>query len=154
MSVNGEERDHRRGELLTTSGETKVAVDTCRPRTGVASCLHISQTGTQLIIKRIPVSKSGFARASLSAWVNFRPYDTCRGVKPSPQSTKCRSDEPTRLPSTAFAGRPGAGCGNWPNSSAAARFAPQDRVGEHLELTMIDQRKRDLTSLAIDHRSA
>jgi hypothetical protein len=27
MSVNGEERDHRRGELLTASGETKVAVD-------------------------------------------------------------------------------------------------------------------------------
>jgi hypothetical protein len=30
MSVNGEERDHRRGELLTASGETKVAVDTVR----------------------------------------------------------------------------------------------------------------------------
>jgi hypothetical protein len=28
MSVNGEERDHRRGELLTASGETKVAIDT------------------------------------------------------------------------------------------------------------------------------
>jgi hypothetical protein len=27
MSVDGEERDRRRGEFLTASGETKVAVD-------------------------------------------------------------------------------------------------------------------------------
>jgi hypothetical protein len=45
MSVNGEERDHRRGELLTASGETKVAVDTPR---------RMRRAGTDL--RRFPCS--------------------------------------------------------------------------------------------------